>query len=310
MAYGRPLANTFSWSLTRQQMFDECRRQYYLNYYGSWGGWGDDAEPQARLAYRLKNIVTLDMWIGDILHRVIESELGNVRRGFRPRAEALKERGRSLLNTEWRQSIEHRWRENAKHNRNLFEHYYGIEIGKERREQLRQKLFACLETFSALPLIERLSSAPPEAWITVEQLDTFLVDRVPVFVKIDCAVDLDQLTWIVDWKSGKASDRDIQQTFCYGLYTMQKWNTPFDRMRAMLVYLAAGDTREEAVTAERALAMQEKIVTGIHAMRQCLRDPAANAAREDDFPTTQNHRLCRRCSFHEICYGPGPISVE
>jgi hypothetical protein len=309
-AYGRPLVNTFSWSLSRQQMFNDCRRQYYLNYYGAWGGWADEAPSPARLAYRLKQIVGLDVWVGDILHRVIESELAHVRRGFRPRAELLKERARSLLNLEWKQSIEQRWRENAKHNRNLFEHYYGMEVDKERRARLREKLFTCLDSFGSLPLLAQLAVAPPEAWITVEQLDTFVVDCVPVYVKIDCAVALDGLTWIIDWKSGKGSDRDAEQTFCYGLYAMQKWGTPLDRMRTLLAYLFLNETREEAVTAERALAMQERIVSGIHAMRGCLRDPAANVACEDDFPLTDNHRLCRRCCFHELCHGAGPIGMS
>jgi len=278
-----------------------------LNYYGAWGGWEDGANAAARLAYRLKQIVTLEMWIGDIVHRLIEGQVNRVRRGFRPMPQPLREQGRAILNQEWRQSLDQRWRENPKHNRNLFEHYYAIGISDERRAELRDRLFACLDHFCALPLLDRLAALDPNAWLAVEQLDTFLVDRVPVYIKIDCAARVEGRTLIIDWKSGRASDRDLQQVACYGLYAMQKWNIGFESLGAALVYLLENTTSETPITADRALALQERIVTGIQAMCEALADPAGNVAREEDFPMTDQKRRCRRCDFHEICYGPGPI---
>ena len=304
------LSNTFSWSLSREQMFEECRRQYYLNYYGSWGGWDDGAGPAARLAYRLKQIVNLDMWIGDILHRLIEGQMARLRRGFLPEAGRLREQGRSLLNQEWRQSQEKRWRENAKQNRNLFEHYYGIAISDQRRMDIREKLFTCLDRFCALPLLKQLAAAEPAAWLAVEQLDTFLVDAVPVYVKLDSVMRLNGRTHIIDWKSGRRSDRDLAQIACYGLYAMQKWSVGFDNLCAMLVYLLSGETTEHTLAPEQALAMQERIVSSMEAMRRTLADPIANTAREEDFPKTDDSRRCRRCNFHEMCYGPGPIAPQ
>jgi hypothetical protein len=33
------LTNDFSWSRSRDNTFQECKRRYYYHYYGSWGGW-------------------------------------------------------------------------------------------------------------------------------------------------------------------------------------------------------------------------------------------------------------------------------
>ena len=304
------LINTFSWSLSRQQMFEECRRRYFLHYYRAWGGWADDADPAARLAYRLKQMVTLEMWIGDIVHRLIESQLTRLRGGYRPHPKPLCERARSLLNAEWRQSTDRLWRENPKHNRNLFEHYYGVNVDKEKRASLRERLFVCLQNFCSLPLVERLLPLDPAGWLSVEQFDTFEVDRVPVYVKLDCAVRLDGRTLVIDWKTGRASDKDLDQVACYALYAMHKWGVKLEDLRVMPVYLLSNEAAERAVAPEDALAMQEKIVSGIHAMRECLADPAANTAREEDFPMTDQPRRCRRCNFHEICFGPGPIEPD
>jgi len=302
------MINTFSWSLSRQQMFDECKRRYYLHYYRSWGGWEDSGEPAARLAYRLKQIVNLDMWIGDLLHRLLEGQLTRLRRGFRPAPQLLREQARSLLNQEWRQSVEQRWRENPKHNLNLFEHYYAIGVAEGRRAEIRDKLFSCLDHFCALPLLDRLVAAEPDAWLAVEQLDSFVVDCVPVYLKLDCVVRFEDRTFVIDWKSGRASERDLEQIACYGLYAMQKWSIGFDNLRTLLVYLLADETLEQTIAPEKALAMQERIVSSMASMRALLSDVAANVAREEDFAMTEDRRRCRRCNFHEMCFGPGPIT--
>ena len=36
--------NEFSWSVSRDSTFRKCQRMYYYQYYGSWGGWNDDAD--------------------------------------------------------------------------------------------------------------------------------------------------------------------------------------------------------------------------------------------------------------------------
>src|SRR2546422_620828 len=39
------LKNEFSWSRSRDNAFQECKRKYFYHYYGAWGGW-DAAAPQ------------------------------------------------------------------------------------------------------------------------------------------------------------------------------------------------------------------------------------------------------------------------
>ena len=36
---GPALKNTFSWSVSRDNVLRECPRKYWFNYYGHWGGW-------------------------------------------------------------------------------------------------------------------------------------------------------------------------------------------------------------------------------------------------------------------------------
>src|SRR5829696_2054878 len=62
------LTNDFSWSRSRDGCFDDCKRRYYYQYYGSWGGWAIDAPPDVRRIYILKQLATRQMWAGRIVH--------------------------------------------------------------------------------------------------------------------------------------------------------------------------------------------------------------------------------------------------
>jgi len=51
--------NEFSWSISRDRIFQTCPRQYYYNYYGYWGGWEFNAPQRVRQIYGLNNIELL-----------------------------------------------------------------------------------------------------------------------------------------------------------------------------------------------------------------------------------------------------------
>ena len=61
-----PFKNLFTWSASRHGTFRYCQRQYWWNYYGSWGGWGYDAPKEAREAYMLKNLANRWTWPGTV----------------------------------------------------------------------------------------------------------------------------------------------------------------------------------------------------------------------------------------------------
>ena len=136
--------NNFSWSFSRHKTFQQCRRLYYYTYYGYWNGWSEDAPDRARLAYRLKKMVNMPMWMGDLVHRMAERILGDMRNRELNSLENYQKQVRNLLNREWAQSVEKKWRWKPKYNANLFEHYYGVEITAEERVRARDKVYRCL----------------------------------------------------------------------------------------------------------------------------------------------------------------------
>ena len=62
------LANEFSWSRSRDATFQDCRRKYFYQYYGAWGGWDPGAPPDVRRLYILKQLSSRQQWAGRIVH--------------------------------------------------------------------------------------------------------------------------------------------------------------------------------------------------------------------------------------------------
>ncbi len=68
--------NEFSWSVSRDSLFKECRRKYYYNYYGSWGGWDKNhRDKTTRILYVLKSLQNRWQWKGSTVHHEIEKVL-------------------------------------------------------------------------------------------------------------------------------------------------------------------------------------------------------------------------------------------
>jgi len=74
--------NEFSWSISRDRIFQTCPRQYYFNYYGYWGGWNPNAPERIRQIYFLKKLQNRFMCAGAKVHDCIEHTLTNLRRGI------------------------------------------------------------------------------------------------------------------------------------------------------------------------------------------------------------------------------------
>jgi hypothetical protein len=274
-------------------------------YYGSWDGWDTRSPDEARLAYRLKNMKNLPLWLGDLVHRMIERILGDARNRDVNNLDNYQNQLRAWMNKEWAQSIEKKWMWKPKYNLNLFEHYYGIEIGKEARVEARDKAYRCLENFMRSETYERLASLPPDGWLSMEKLEQLEVGGRPFYVKLDLAARADGLTTIYDWKTGRKSDDTKQQLFGYALFAAMhpKWRVPLEQQRLVAYYLDENTTEEVLPTAQNLIDTQDLILSSMRNMIEKLDSgPDENKASRENFPMTRNQRLCRDCFFQEMCF--------
>jgi PD-(D/E)XK nuclease superfamily protein len=300
------LTNDFTWSKSRHEKFRECRRAYYYQYYGSWGGWEAAPGSAVRELYVLKKLSSRWQWAGSLVHDALKATLQRAKATgqFRPLDDLLA-RTRQRARMQWSTSREKSyWREASKIT-GLVEHEYAEPIANEEWKRLWDEVIeGSLRAFYASETYATLQATPREKWLTVDELDSWVFEGTKVWVAIDFAYeDAAGRLHILDWKTGKEREVDHTQVGIYALYARQKWGAPPDRVLGGLVYLSKPAGDRVSVPADPAAlgACEAEMRASIASMHELLEDRAANVARLERFPPLAEREGCRRCPFRRPC---------
>ena len=297
------LVNEFSWSRSRDNTFQECRRRYFLHYYGSWGGWDVAAAPEVRRLYILKQLASRQMWAGRIVHDAIEMALHVMREGRNVPEEPFIADAIERMRGEFRSSRAARYRESPK-TLALFEHEYAVDLKPEAWKALSQNVATCLRHFFRLPLLADIRRTASEHWSIEHWSKVFSFEGTPVW----SAPDFGYWTGegrlaLVDWKTGGGGGAEGAsfQLGCYALYANEVLGVAPKQIDLIEVNL-----REPTVIAhrwddERLEAVRSQVRLSVRSMKAYLADPEANAAVIDGFERTEDLRICRWCNFKAVC---------
>jgi len=297
------LRNELAWSKSRDEAFKTCPRQYYCQYYGSWGGWEATAPEQVRKLYVLKQLKTRHMWAGERVHECIERTLKNLRRGITVLSpEKIIEVTISQMREDYRSSLAKNYWKKPK-SCALFEHEYQVPVPAERWRETAAGVAECLRHFYASALFASLRALPRGAWLQVEELDQFMLDAVKVWAKIDCSWREGALVRICDWKTGRSlSEENTLQLVCYSLYAYEKWGAAIENVRPAEYYLLVDRMQDYQVSAGDVEDAKAYIRGSVADMQSLLADATRNAPlAEGAFEKTDDLRSCRRCNFVGVC---------
>ena len=285
-------ARAFAWSASRHDTFATCPRKYYYSYYGIL----HDPEVQ-----RLKQLSALALWAGSVVHETIEEFLRT--NDAIPDPEIQEALIRSVVHTrmlnEWKQS------EGGVTGFRLFEHEYVQPIEQEDKKILVGIVMRSMRNFFKSPLLREAFKVSRSAWLSMEELVSFHVDDVPVFLRMDLAFrDERGRVRIVDWKTGRGAGKfnDIQIAG-YALYAAEQgWAQSATEISTELAYLIWPRYVRKDVTQPVLDAARSFVTRSARTMRALLNDPDANTARIEDFPRIDKPRICRRCNFRKLCF--------
>lgn len=305
---------SFAWSNSRVQILRTCMWKYFLTYFSAWEGWLPSAPQEKRRAYMLKNMTNLPMWVGSIVHDIIE-EIITVGKntGDWGTLQKAQHDAIQLLRKGWKQSIDKRWQGRPKGNVNLAEHFYNEKIEPDKLAFYKQKVLKCLKAFYEIPLFEIMKNLGPDAWLTIEDFQKFqLKTGEDITLKVDCGFRYDGRVYLLDWKTGKVSDSVIDQLTTYGIYALkQKWTKKPEDIVIIPVYLAAYTELGEQATPhlEVTVKQMERQVGIIRDEYPMLKKCFENKDDPDLFPKTDNKRACEKCHFRDMCSG-SKIEIE
>jgi len=279
-------------------------RQYWLCYYGAWGGWERGAAPAVREAYVQKKLTTRALWIGTVVHDLAEGALRDLLDGRQPDPGWHQQRALQRARRDIADSEAGRWRAAPNRFCAFQEHYYGVTVPGEAWDEAIQVIGQQAARFFEDPVVHRLCQVP-DRLIEVEKLAQVEVEGVPVWVKLDALVsDGRGGAVVIDWKTG-AHHQDEQiaaQLGTYGLYCTIEHGLPPDRIVAMHVNLRLGERTRHPVGPDVQARTREEIRASAAAMRARLADPAANVARSEDFPMLpEGDPTCAGCAFRRGC---------
>jgi hypothetical protein len=308
------LENVFTWSASRAGAFAYCKRQYWWNYYGSWGGWKREGPREAREAYMLKNLANRWTWAGTVVHEVIEDVLRRMQEGTGDGELALGpmlldvdaeiEAATQHMREQWVESRRGGYLRRPKRQFGLAEHEYEMPVPREEWKGTNQKVRDGLRTFFDSALFERIRASNPQDWLPIETLDQFDFEGTPIWAVLDFAMrSPDGNVDIYDWKTGVVNpEANRLQIGCYTLYVQSAHGVAPERVTTHLIYLGEDMQEFSYKMSERELeAVRGEMRASIAAMRTRLTDAGGNVAVREDFPLTEDFAKCEVCAYRRLC---------
>jgi hypothetical protein len=294
------VGHEFSWSVSRHDSFQSCRRRYFYAYYAA----QDDPE-----IHRLKRLSALPMWAGSVVHETIEGLLKTRESLPSPEEQEAIVRAavHSQMLTDWRES------EAGSERFRLFEHEYQVAVEREDKKIAVGTVMRSLRHFFQSEVLAEAFAVGRQGWLSVEDLVSFDVDGVEVRLRMDLAFrDRAGRVVIVDWKTGRREGRFSEvQLAGYALYAArQGWAAAAEEIRTELAYLALPRYVRRAVDGRKLDHARAFILKSAGNMKALLLDPALNQARLEDFPMIDRPQACRRCNFRRLCFPRAETGAE
>jgi ATP-dependent helicase/DNAse subunit B len=286
------VTQSFSWSVSRHDTFNSCRRKYFYAYYASL----EDAEIR-----RLKKLSALPLWAGNVVHATIERFLTD--HDTLPSEDEQEALIRATVHeqmvSDWRQS------ESGPEGFRLFEHEYQVPVEPEDKKIVVRTVKRSLRAFFRSETLAEALSVGRKSWLSLENLASFSLGDVLVYLRMDLAYrNHDSRVVIVDWKTGRREGRfnDIQLA-CYSVFAAdQGWAQEPEEIDTELAYLVLPRYVRKQGDRQRLERARDFIHKSASSMRGLLSDAAANRGRLEDFPMIDRPQVCRRCNFRRLCF--------
>ena len=291
------------WSISRDRRMRDCLRKYYLYHYGSAGGRRPDADPRTREIYVLKHLRNRFMWVGEVVHALIELCMHAWRRGESPTLEALVQRGVRQMRALYIESVQGLYRSRPGEVCGLVEHAYQENVSRQQWQDMRLRLEQCMRHFLQMPLVQHIRATPSWSWLALEAAGSIPLNGAAMLVKPDFAyrTEAGQVV-MVDWKTGGPSSDDRQQLAVYGLYAEKVWGLADQEMQAHLVYLERGEVDTFVLGPAALRAAEAQVAASVGQMRQlAVKGPTQQTPSPEAFVQTDDLSRCARCSFRRPC---------
>lgn len=296
----------FQWSFSRDALFRECPRKYYMHYIVPRLSEAQMDVQLRRNIIFLRNLTNRHLLLGKVLHSQIARIIDFLLAGKSLSLERAIRSAWEEYETRLRFSRQRRYLYGSKadpYYTVLFEDVYGIHLGDTILGQLYKKLKRCLrhlyvwEGFSVLQELDRSQV------LQKEELALFEYSGTEIWVKLDLLFrKLDGTIRIIDWKlSDYDVRRDILQLALYGFYGKQKFARDSSAVFLQNFYLSSGKLNTMPFDEELEKLFREYLNASLHRLREFHRKVNAGWNLANIHPQYRE-KSCPYCAFRKICF--------
>ena len=316
----RPFGNYFSWSISRSNLFNECKRKYFYNYYGYWDGWSTSAKEPNRSIYVLKNLQNRFQIKGKLIHDEIQKIIQNYRKtGEWDNIKIPLQRIKNRLQESY---IKCKTKSYWNHNNSLKSYSdskgdpilmfqeleYDRDLSKEGWSYMFDEIKKNMVNFYKSFIVEELSKLNRNCIVEVDrksEAPTFKFFNEDIYSILDLLYEKGKQTIIVDWKTGKGEEEHKDQALVYALYANNHLHKSPESVRYFEYNLERNDYREYTFTHHDIQRGINFVKDNINMLKSHLSDPDNNIALIEDHPMTEDKSKCTFCNFNKVCYPEG-----
>jgi CRISPR/Cas system-associated exonuclease Cas4 (RecB family) len=306
------LMNTFSWSFSAAEDFEQCRRRRYWSKYGMWGGWARTATKEQQTAYRLTKMDNRWGLMGQAAENAIMWVLKQHQAGKAVDADtAWKTIARPFLTNKWKESLEGNWRTSPKKFCCLREHYYQtLQDENEAKRQIAEQVRNCIDNFidKVLPRMGGIRAEQEFVIATPDQggdVEHFIYEGVKIYAIPDYAYAIGDQIHIHDWKAGKVKvEQHRLQLSLYALWAMVKHGASLENIFLYVEYLNEGQVLPFQLTEEELASTRARMSDSVGEMTEYLVDHDRNRNEplpKEEWELTLDPVNCSQCNFYELC---------
>jgi hypothetical protein len=286
-----PFTAILGWSTTRYAVFSICRRRYYYQYYAKY-----DQEFPIRRIQQLRDLVSIPLEVGSMVHEVIEALLNRLKL-------TTEQVDQGKFFDFARRHTEHHLRTQS------FEEVLYGEKASISVDDILPKVSGCLENLLASPRLTWLQERPTDTrsrWIVDPPGygETRLGD-LKLYCKVDFLCPVEDGYQIIDWKTGKEDqEKHRKQLIAYSAWAAYQFDAAPEKVTPTLAYLQPDYHEHEEAFSQFDLdnfAVQVQAETD--EMYEYCRDVPLNIpVGKNQFPLIDDDRICPQCNFRNLCY--------
>lgn len=286
-----PFTSILGWSNTRYDTFTICKRRYFYQYYAKY-----DPEISRREIQRLKELVSIPLEIGSIVHKVFEILLYRLRQT----PESIDEErffkfAQGMVGTRVKEA-------------SFDEVIYG-ELAEVSPEDLNPKVRECLENFLASERFDWLTQ------VAIETSDDWLIDPpgygesrlgdLKVYCKVDFLFPMGEEYHIIDWKTGRHDpEKHRKQLLGYTTWAAYHFEIDPDVVRPTIAYLHPEyEEVYETFSGADLVSFEFQVRAETEEMYEYCRDIKRNIPLDqEEFSIIDHERICEFCNYRGLCF--------